>query len=228
MARSATKPTRFPPPGRKPRATKAAPAKTKTAVRKGNGKLPARIVKALAKAEAAIPAKSTVPSKEGEAFVERITTAQKNTPVTRGVNPLKELEATVKPAPEPKPEAVTTGPTKIARGGRTRQLENVKTGKQPAAAKPAKPTTGGVKFGDAFTRTFVLLLGPHGYKQVASEKPELVVFAKDGTTVQITNPSQPGGSKLAPFAVIRGDKSSTGSGRDALATELGVPQLKRA
>lgn len=203
MARSATKTTRFPPPGRKAKA-KAKAAKA-----------------APAKAAAAAIVKADKPSKEGLAFVDRIAEGQKAGLAAKNNyrgNPLKDLEATVKPQPAPKTEPAGTA-------AKAKPATEAKQAKRTTA--PAPKTTGGVKFGDAFARTFSQLLGGHGFKQIDSEKPQLVVFQKNGTTVEITNPSQPGGSKIAPYIIHDGDKQTTGAGRDALADALGVARLKR-
>jgi hypothetical protein len=147
---------------------------------------------------AAEPAAKRKPAKAGDGTV--TVRARKVLPAK---NPLKELEARVKPAAAPKPAA-------------------------KPAAKPAKVKPAGVRFGDAFARTFHQLLDAHGFKQDESPKPELVVFAKNGTRVEITNPSQPGGSKVAPFTVIRkSGKATDGQGRDALADALGIARLVR-
>jgi hypothetical protein len=91
-------------------------------------------------------------------------------------------------------------------------------------ARPGDP----VRYAAAFTRTLTELLGPHGFELVPSPKPPLVVFAKNGTRVAITNPCQPGGSKIAAYTITRASgEPMTGAGRDALADALGLPRLVR-
>jgi hypothetical protein len=146
---------------------------------------------------AAEPAAKRKPAKAGDGTV--TVRARKVLPAK---NPLKEIEAKVKPAAAPKPAA--------------------------KPAKPAKAKSTEVKFAEAFTRTFHQLLDDHGFKQDESPKPELVVFTKNGTRVEITNPSVPGGSKVAAFTVTRkSGKATEGQGRDALADALGIARLVR-
>jgi hypothetical protein len=87
----------------------------------------------------------------------------------------------------------------------------------------AEGAGGPVRYAQAFTRTLTELLGPHGFHLVASPRPQLVVFAKNGTRVEITNPCQLGGSKIASYTITRarGGEPITGAGRDALADALG-------
>jgi hypothetical protein len=150
---------------------------------------------------AAEPAPAKAPRKPAKAGDGTVTVRARK--VLPAKNPLKDLEAKVKPAAAPKPAA-------------------------KPAAKPARAKSGEVKFADAFARTFHQLLDDHGFKQAESPKPELVVFAKNSTRVEITNPSVPGGSKIAAFTVTRkSGKAVEGEGRDALADALGIARLVR-
>jgi hypothetical protein len=149
---------------------------------------------------AAEPAAKPAPRKPAKAGDGTVTVRARK--VLPAKNPLKEIEAKVKPAAAPKPAA--------------------------KPAKPAKAKSTEVKFAEAFTRTFHQLLDDHGFKQDESPKPELVVFTKNGTRVEITNPSVPGGSKVAAFTVTRkSGKATEGQGRDALADALGIARLVR-
>jgi hypothetical protein len=97
------------------------------------------------------------------------------------------------------------------------------------AASKSEPKPGkGIKFEAAFTRTFTDWLLPHGFRQVESE-PGTVIFAKNGTRIEIKNPSLPGGSKFADWVVIRkgSQKRPAGKGRDALAEELKIAKFVR-
>jgi hypothetical protein len=142
------------------------------------------------------------------------STTTSTSPVAE-TNPLKALEAKAKRAP---------------------RILAAKTAAKPAAksvaksAKAAPKGTDRVKFEGVFTATFTEWLLPHGFRQVESTDPRVVVFAKNGTKVAITNPSMPGGSKFAEWVVTRksSSKKPAGKGRDALADELKIAKFTRS
>jgi hypothetical protein len=140
-------------------------------------------------------------------------------PAAEPANPLKDVEAKVaRRLQNQRPSAAAAKAT---------------AGKGKAAAKPAAkpapaPRGETPKFTEVFTRTFTTMLEPHGFSQTQSPDPAVVVFAKNGIRVAITNPSRPGGSKFAPYVVVRkGGKGKSGEGRDALADELRIPHFVR-
>lgn len=148
--------------------------------------------------------------------------AAKQQPKVLPANPLKALEAKHGKAVTP----ATAKPVKGKAAAKPAAAKPAAT--KPTATKPAASNGGAVRFTAAFTRTFTDWLTPHGYKQAPSPKPAIVVFEKNGTRIEITNPSRPGGSKYAPFTVIRkSGKPASGEGRDALATVLSVPRVRR-